>query len=312
MELLQILKNIFKKVILTLRKTSSIIFLMIMPAGLFLLAENPGNYTETIQKTAYFQNPSYPGNSLKVYNISGNVTVEQHSGEAVEITVEKRISADRQSDLERGIEELKFVVDEERDRILIYLDAPYIQINKRGKGINYNMNINRKETGYDFHFNITVKVPRNTNVYASTINNGDVRVHKVESREITAVNVNGNIDLNEISGKAKATTVNGNIVASYSNSPDTDTNYKTVNGTIEVSYPGDLSADLHFSSLRGDLYTDFENVHRTGAQVETNVSSGSGTRYRLSNSAPFRIGEGGPELRFNVLNGNVYIKKIES
>lgn len=310
MKFYQKLKSILDELLSTRKITNCIFFFLLASLSAVLPGDKSKTHTETIQKTAHFKNPSQNKNELNVHNIHGNVKVKQHSSEEVEIKAEKRICANHSNDLSKGIEEMRLVIEELDDLILVYLDAPFIKHVHRDTGFSYNMNINRNKIGYDFHFNITIKVPANTNVNASTINKGDVEIEGIEALEISAANVNGNIELTEISGKTKATTVNGNIIASYTQNPDTDSSYKTVNGSIEVYYPGTLSANIYFDSLRGDLYTDFEKIRRSAPEAEMNVSrSANGTRYKINNSAPYHIGNGGPDLSFKVLNGDVFIKK---
>lgn len=311
MKFLQKLKLTFDRWLRKYINPNSMLFLVLITISGILPAEERKTYTETIQKTAHFENAAYDGNSLNVYNINGNVSVEEHSGNSVQITAEKKISASRQMDIERGIKEMTLVVDESGDQILIYLDAPFIQHYKSVKGISYNINTSRDEIGYEFLFDISMKVPRNTRVYASTIN-GDVQVLQVNSSEITAKTVNGNLNLVNVAGKITATTVNGNITASHREKPSEVCRYKTINGQIEASYPQDLSANILFSSLHGDLFTDFKDVQRSSSLINTDKSQGYGTRLQVNKSSPFRIGEGETELHFNVLNGNVYIKNINN
>lgn len=268
-------------------------------------------FSETKQQTTRFQNVSSPDNELYLHNINGNVTVEGYDGDDVQILYEKEIEADTQRDLERAKEELEFVVEEEGDRILIYLDAPFIHVEKRNGHINYNMH--RWDDDYNFTFDITVRVPRNTNLDVSTINGGKLLVENTRGKWLDASNVNGRVELLNVTGVTDANTVNGDITASYSQSPNENSSYQTINGTIEVLYPDNLSADITFKSMHGDLYTDFENVQRLEARVESNTDSKRGkTTYRIDKFAPLRIGEGGPKFSFEVLNGSVYIKRNRS
>ncbi|MEX2345432.1 MAG: DUF4097 family beta strand repeat-containing protein [Balneolaceae bacterium] len=268
-------------------------------------------YTETIHETVRFQNAAGMENALKVYNIQGDVIIEGHAGEEVIVTAEKIIDARRQSDIEKGIEEMKLVVEQENNSIFVYPDAPFINVRKRGDGISYH--VDGQDVDYEFTFQITIKVPEQVNIQASTINNGMVLVENILAREIKASNVNGPVVLKNVSGKTSVNTVNGDITADYSESPTTDSEYQTVNGTIEVMYPENLSADIRFQSLHGDLYTDFENIEYLSARVERNSKrNAGGVAFRVDNYSPLRIGSGGPEFSFQVLNGDVYIKRIKS
>lgn len=268
-------------------------------------------FSETRQQTALFQSADSPDNELYLHNINGNVTVEGYDGEVVQISYEKEIEADTQRDLERAKEEVEFIVEEDGDRIFIYLDAPFIHVKTGSHGISYN--INNWDSDYNFTFHITVRVPRNTNLGVSTINGGKLLVENTRGRWLDASNVNGRVDLLNVTGVTDANTINGDIMASYTESPNENSSYETINGTIEVLFPDNLSADISFKSMHGDLYTDFENVQRLEARVESDTNSKRGTTtYRIDKFAPLRIGDGGPEFSFEVLNGSVYIKRNRS
>lgn len=286
-----------------------ILFLVLIP----LQVASAQNYTEseTIREVIRFTNSGQDGNTVKVYNIHGNITVEGYDGEEIRITAVKQIEADNQNELDRAGKELQLRIEEGNDRILVYVDAPFIHVKKRGDRISYN--INDWDDHYDFLFDITIQVPRHIDLYASTINRGSVIVDNIHGRKLTVSNVNGKIELKQVSSLTEARTVNGDITASYLESPTGNSSYKTINGTIEVMYPDNLSADIRFKSLHGDLYTDFPNIHRLRNQVETEKTSRGGeTTYRIDKYSPLRIGEGGPEFSFEVLNGNVYVKRIKS
>lgn len=268
-------------------------------------------FSETIEETARFENANNAENVMYIHNINGNVTVEGYNGNDVQITYRKKIDADTPRDLDRAKEEVEFVIDEEDNRVLIYLDAPFIHVKKRNGEISYN--INDWDDDYDFLFDITVRVPQNTNLDVSTINHGNVLVENVHAKWLDVSNINGSVELTDVSGITDAHTINGNITATYSESPSRDSSYETINGTIEVMYPENLSADITFKSMHGDLYTDFQNLQRLEARVESDEDRQRGkTTYRIDKFAPLRIGNGGPTFKFEVLNGDVYVKRNKS
>ncbi len=269
------------------------------------------SFIETRNETARFQNAGNSNNTLYLHNIHGDVTIKGYDGDEVQIEYHKEINADTQRDLDRAKGEVEFLIEEDRDRILIYLDAPFIHVKKHDDKVSYN--IRNWDDDYNFRFDITVQVPRNTNLDVSTINNGKVIVENMRGQNVAASNINGSIELADVTGITDAHTINGNVSASYSESPAGNSSYQTLNGTIEVIYPEDLSADITFKSLHGDLYTDFENVQRLETRVESAEDRRRGkTTYRIDKFAPLRIGNGGPKFSFEVLNGDVYIKQLKS
>lgn len=273
--------------------------------GLDLAAQD---YSQTIKRTAKFDSNN-SSNTLKVYNVNGSVSIKGYDGDEIKITAEQHLEgSDRE--IKQALDELQFNVDKEGDIIYVYIDAPFIDLKKDDDRFSYR--IDRWNDDYEFLHDITINVPRNTHIHASTINRGSVNIDNT-LQTISASNINGRVSLSGIQGKTRAQTVNGDITITYTQSPDTDSEYKTVNGEIEVKYPSDLSADITFKSLHGDLYTDFENIERLKARVkEDKHKKHGGIAYRIDRFSPLRIGKGGPTFNFEVLNGNVYIKKIKS
>lgn len=285
------------------------LFIAILTLGLNISQLSAQDKIRTIERSADFSDPNSTDNELRVYNINGSVSISGHDGTGVEIVAVREIDGDEE-EIALAEEELSLRVEEEGNRILVYLDAPFITLHRKNGRIHYR--IDRWEDDYDFLHDITIRVPKSANVYASTINRGTVNVKGSRGR-IKASNVNGPVYLQDITGPTEAHTVNGDIEARYAENPNEDSEYQTVNGTIEVSYQGDLSADIRFKSMHGELYTDFENIQRLQAQFTTDHRKSRGrTTYRLDRYAPIRIGKGGPTFNFEVLNGDVFIKRIQS
>lgn len=264
------------------------------------------DFAQTINKTAEFANLSDAGNKFIIKNINGSVSIEAYDGNTIELTVNQEISGNS-SEVEQGKQELEYKLERRGNLIFAYLDAPFITVDFENGKLNYC--INRQDDDYQFTHDVTVRVPRNILMEGSTINKGMVSITG-NFREVNADNVNGDVELKHMTSKTKANTVNGDITITYDEAPDQDSEYHTVNGTIEIYMPADLSADVFFKSMHGDLYTDFDNVTRLTPQVDKETDShGSAITYRLDKFSPLRIGNGGTKLRFEVLNGDVYIRK---
>lgn len=291
------------------RGMTSRFFLLIIFFSLPLLLAAQ-DYTQTIDRSLRFSQANNPSNQLKVFNIHGDVTVEGYDGEEVQIIARQEIDGSDE-DIEQARQELEFVTERDGNTIFVYIDAPYITFEKSGKS-HFNYHVNDWNDDYEFLHDITVRVPKNSRVDASTINHGMVSVNNT-TQPVSASNINGKVELQNIAGATRARTVNGDITARYARSPKEDSEYKTVNGTIEVNYPRDLSADIKFKSMHGEIYTDFKNIKQLKTQVDTNKKrAGGSVKYKIDRFSPIRIGDGGPVFNFEVLNGNVYIKRIQS
>ena len=247
--------------------------------------------------------------SLILKNITGDVQVTGYQGDVIQIIAQKQVRANNQDDLARGWDEVQLVTDVDGSVARVYLQAPFIETKTNGDDLHYQMN-RHDHDDYQFRFDFTVQVPQGTYLQVSTINDGDVRIEGITSERIRTNNINGNIQGTAIRGTVRAQTINGDIDIVYAESPAEESKYKTINGDINLSLPQDLAADVRFESMNGDLFTDFPEVQYLPASVETKQNqSGRKITYRVDKSTQVRIGQGGPLLDFEVLNGSVYLKQ---
>ncbi|WP_138430112.1 DUF4097 family beta strand repeat-containing protein [Fodinibius saliphilus] len=261
---------------------------------------------DTIKKEITFSDISDTDNMLKIMNLNGSVTVESYNGKRISFTINEELYGSSKN-IKQAKNELKYKFEQRGNVVLAYLDAPFIKVRFEDGEVYYS--VNRKNDDYKFVHNVEVKVPQDVHLKTSTINKGDIKIDG-HFKTVEARNVNGALKLSHLVSKTKAHTVNGDITLSYDKAPKNNSSFKTVNGTIDITLPEDLSADIYFKSLHGDLYTDFKDVKRLKSHTDIQTNShGSKGKYYLSKQSPFRIGEGGTELSFNVLNGDVYIRK---
>lgn len=260
----------------------------------------------TITRSAGFADINDRENRFIIKNLHGSVTVEAYNGETIELSINEEIRGSS-SEIEQAKNELEYILERDGNRIFAYLTAPFINVKRYEDRFSYNVDMN--DRSYRFTHDITVRVPQNVYLEASTINKGIVSVTG-RFPDIEAGNVNGDITLANIVSATDVSTVNGNIEIIYDEKPVSDSNFNTVNGEINLYFPDDLSVDIYFSSLHGDLYTDFDNITRLNPEVNKKTKSrGQTVTYRLDKSTPVRIGNGGTKLRFELLNGDVYLRK---
>jgi len=243
--------------------------------------------------------------TLALYNISGSVTVQGYAGNKVLVEATKTIRADDAKTLEIGKNEAKLGFTQHGDSVVVYLAGPFDSRPHQ----NDRRNWNHKDIDYRYDFDFVVKVPYQVNLSVSTVNNGEVLVQDVTG-PLHVSNVNGAIALKNAKGTTQAHTVNGNVDATYAANPPGASSYRTINGKIRVHYPASLGANLHFKSMHGEFYTDFANAEILPVQVTKNQEGrGGGTVYKLTKNTAVRIGKGGPDFRFETLNGDVTVSK---
>ena len=150
-----------------------------------------------------------------------------------------------------------------------------------------------------------VRVPKKAALDVCAVNGALLRVEGTEG-SYNLHHVNGDLQLSRLRGSGRASTVNGNLVATFDEAPEAPSDFKTVNGRVDVTLPASLSANLRLKTLNGGLYTDFET---TPLPSTPTAERRNGSGYRANRYASVRAGNGGPELTFETLNGDVQVRK---
>ncbi len=263
-------------------------------------------FNETINKELTFQSES-KDRMLEVQNLNGSISVEGYDGQVVVLEVEKTIKASSSADLELGKKEIGIKVLQQENKLIVYPQVPNMHY-KEGRFTNINCD-RWEESPYDHTLNITVKMPKNSKLKVGAINNGEIVVQNTRGSYIEANNINGGIDLSNITGQTKVHCINGEVSISYANNPTMASTYYSLNGDITITYKKDLSADVAFKSMNGELFTDFDIVQQF-AKTTKDESGKKNTKYRYESKPVVQIGKGGLSFEFETLNGDVIIKKI--
>ncbi len=242
---------------------------------------------------------------VAVYNVFGSINVEGYAGDKVIMEIDQTISADDAQTLEDGKKEFKLAFDEKSDTVMAYIAAPY----DSRPHTHYHDWDSDRHIEYKYELNFTIKVPYQTSLRISTVNDGNILVKNVYG-SLHINNVNGGIEIDNAKGATYAHTVNGPVTVSYLSAPNDDSSYYTINGKMNITYPANLAADLEFKSMNGQFYTDFDDVEVLPTKVTKTAAKGNnGTIYKLSKNEDVRVGAGGKLFKFETLNGNIYIKK---
>ena len=122
--------------------------------------------------------------------------------------------------------------------------------------------------------------------------NGDIEIADVLG-EAKASTVNGDVKVTA-SDKVEASTVNGNIVATVTGVLRSAMGFQTVNGSIDLTLSGGASAHVSASAVNGNLSTDFPIT----VKGEFGNKSMTGA-----------IGSGGPEIKMSTVNGSVRLHR---
>ena len=281
-------------------------FLLLIPVIVASLhAQRPSNVTDKQRVERTFKRTAdTPYKKVIVDNIAGDITVEGYEGDEIRLVVEQRYEAESDEKLKEAREEIILDVEEKHDRLILYVDSPWRDTWGRGH--------NRWDYyGFDAQFDFELKVPRKTELYLKTVNDGDIAVRGQVEGDFDFRNVNGGIEVNNISGSGKMHTVNGPVKATFAAVPQSECSFNTVNGKIELEFPPNLNADLRLKTFNGNVYTDFDVEGLSRRILPVEIRRGRKV-YHKDASFGVRIGSGGSTLFFETLNGNIYILKSTS
>jgi len=220
------------------------------------------------------------GQSIEIKGVNGEIEFLPASGPDVEVSAVKR---GRRSDPA----EVDIQMIEHGDGVTIcavYPTPEGREPNECRPGSQGRMNTRRNDVRVSF----SVRVPAGVRAVGRTVN-GEVRVGALDS-EVTVRTVNGSVDI-ERARIARANTVNGSITATLTQAGwPGPLEFETVNGSIRLTLPPETGATLTASTVNGSIETDFP-LTVTGRFSPRQVR---GT-----------IGNGGPELRVETVNGRI-------
>jgi hypothetical protein len=252
---------------------------------------------ETIRK-------SFPAAAqLEVDNVHGSIHVSGYNGGEIQMVAEKRITAETRERLEAAQREEKLDTTQTGDTLTFYADGPFrCNCDGNRSGIHQHGHV-----GYSVAYDFEIKVPMATFLRLGTVNGGDILVENTTG-DFDVGNVNRGIEMKEVAGSGMVHTVNGKITVLFSKNPTSSCSFRTVNGTIEASFRPNLNADVRVKTFNGSAYTDFDVTALPRISAASERRDGRFV-YRSNDFAGMRIGNGGPEFKFDTLNGSIRIIK---
>ena len=236
---------------------------------------------------------------LEVDNVHGSIHVSGYNGNDIQMTAEKTIRAESRERLEAAKREVKLDTTQSAERLSLYVDGPFRCNCDDRRSVH-----ERRWQDYRVFYDFDLKVPAGTSVRLATVNGGAIDVRNITG-DFDVSDVNSGIELNEMGGSGQVHTVNGKVVVVFAKNPTKNCSFRTVNGSVDVSFRPNLSADVQVKTFNGSAFTDFD---ATAMPVSALSERRDGRFiYRSNRFSAFRIGNGGPELKFDTLNGSIRI-----
>jgi hypothetical protein len=254
--------------------------------------------SEKIQRSFNLSGGEAP--RLLVDNVNGYVHVTGYSGSTVQVSINKRLYAVNDSAMVEAKRDVKLDMNQQGNFVRLYVDGPF----RTGNGTNYRGD---EYYGYRVSFDYDIQVPAGAELVLKTVSDGDIEVKKTTGNfEVNGVN--GGIDMQEVAGAGTVKTVNGPVKVGFTRNPSKECEFRSVNGTIDVYFQPSLNADLSFKTVNGGIYTDFDVTTRPAAAAST-TQEGGRTLYRVDRrNMSGRTGNGGPEFKFDTVNGSIRLR----
>jgi len=250
---------------------------------------------ETIQKT-YPLSGAAP-KKVVVDNVNGSIHVTGYAGSEVRLVAHKRLRADSQETAEQARRDVRLDISQDANTVRFYVDGPF---RCRDGGVHID-----RDPGYEVKYDFELQVPRETAIDLKTVNDGQIGVDNVAG-DYKVNNINGAIDMTEISGSGKVYALNGHVRVTFHENPRGTSSFGSLNGEVRVSFQPELNADVRFKTFNGGVFTDYP-VSYLPLPAAAGERHGTKSVYKSSEWSAVRVGHGGPELSFDAFNGNIRI-----
>jgi hypothetical protein len=255
---------------------------------------------EVIKKTLIFSK-SPDLKELAIDNICGSIEVFGEKRKDVLLVIHKKIKARSAKKLEQAKREIQLDISEENNVVSIYVDAPF---RKQDGSIRYR---GYRHQGYEVTFNFEVKIPRDTDIFLKTVNDGEISVEDVRG-DYEVNNINGGITMLGLAGSGKVYAVNGEVKLDFVSNPKSDCYFGSLNGDVDIEFQKNFAADLLIKTFNGDVYTDFP-VTYLPHQAIIKKKKGKKFVYKTSSRTRVRVGKGGPKIELDGFNGDINVLK---
>jgi len=248
---------------------------------------------QSVNKTFNVTTAGSGNAKLLVDNITRSVHVTGYAGREVKISADMRFRAESAEALAEAKRDVKLDMNNQGDFARIYLDDPFRDHNNRGE----------RYYGYTVSVDFEIQVLTNIEVILKTVNGGPV-ILKNTSSAFDVRNVTGTILMEQVSGSGSVSAVNGSVTVAFSRNPTQATSFRTVNGEMDVYFQPPLAAGMSFKTVNGQVYTDFDVTPTPEKAGEVESKNGKFI-YRSNRLTRGRAGQGGPDIAFETVNGNI-------
>ncbi|HJU56967.1 MAG TPA: DUF4097 family beta strand repeat-containing protein, partial [Pyrinomonadaceae bacterium] len=143
----------------------------------------------------------------------------------------------------------------------------------------------------------TLTVPRDARVDSIELINGDLNIDGI-SGDVKASSINGRLSAHELSGEVRLSTVNGQLEAVFGRLSEMKAiSLSSVNGPLSLTIPSDSNAELKAGTVHGQITNDFGLPVRRGEYVGHDLAG--------------QLGAGGTRIKLGNVNGPINIRRSQ-
>jgi hypothetical protein len=241
---------------------------------------------------------------LEIDGVRGSITATGTRGDEVEIVIHETVTGRSREEIADARRKVTLDRSQEGNRVKLYVNGPF-----RCGPHNVCGDRDPERVGDRVTYSFELRVPAGTRIDLQTVF-GDVRTDGTDG-PFTVASVMGRVEMSAVRGAGTARSVNGPVKVAFADNPGGACRFETVNGKVDVAFRPGLAADLSFKTLNGGVYTDFPYVMRNLAKPEGERRDGHFV-LRRSGAYGIRVGDGGPELAFATINGDILIRDQSS
>jgi DUF4097 and DUF4098 domain-containing protein YvlB len=205
---------------------------------------------------------------VELDNINGDVHISSwHRNEV-------KVDAVKYADTKERLDEAKIEIDARNDSISIRTKYP-----------NHDHNWTWGSHNNPASVEYTLTVPRKARLDEIKLINGELDINGV-SGEVNASCINGRLEAHNLAGRARLSTINGHLDARFDQLAGQRVELNSVNGSVDLTIPSDSNAEVEATTVSGGINNDFGlhvNHHRfVGHDLRGELGSG-GARIKISN-----------------------------
>jgi hypothetical protein len=257
---------------------------------------------QTIRKTFSFDDRSSP--EVVVDNFEGSIRVTGYAGREVQLVINETSKADSPERAQAARREVRLDIKRTNNTIRCYVDGPF-----RSRDGSFNFR-GWKSYGYRVRHDFELKVPLPADLRLKTVSGEEIEIEKTSGR-FEIENINGEISMTGISGSGRVYALNGKVHVRFAENPAAESYFGSLNGNVEVWFQPRLSANVRLKTFNGKAFSDFPVSYLPPEQPTPRSRNGKFV-YKSAEFRGVRIGEGGPELKFDAFNGNIRILSQEN